>query len=234
MNKNVLNFILLSSLLLLSILGCKKKNDGNNDTTNSNPIWNTLFSDDFNQADGPVDTINKYLVQVACTPHTGIASISSNKLQFSGSGCWAIRYTGSVTNNRIKVSGTFTTGNSFGSFGFTLKGKNLGNNWQQQEFYGAFVMNDTIIIQKYVGMSSSLLAKKYFRLEPNHTFNLVFTLNQSNLTFNIENTFNHSNETITAINSGQLLTGPTVSINGYSSTNSDLLLIDDLKIEISQ
>jgi hypothetical protein len=228
MKKN--NFYACSGVALFLtfflIVQCSKDN-GSTDKIISGK-WFTLFNDDFQRTDGAIG--DNYSVQVECDGN-GVAAILGNKLSFSGSGCWAIRYTGGIVGDTVKASldCEVTRGNP--NFGLTIKSRDLGNNWQQQEFYAVFVGNQGWGISRYQGQASNTLASKAYDVKANHVYKLQLMVMSKDIAAYIEDTADGSKDSIKVTDSDAMLTGTIVGINGYNSAASDSLIFDNFIIE---
>ena len=224
MKKNVITICSVIILLMLIFLQCSK--DNNNSTSIT---WSKIFSDDFQRADGPIG--DSFTPEVSCQGN-GTADIYTDKLRFSGSGCWAIWYNGAVSDNILKVDVTCTTAQGASSyyFGLTARRKKLQAQYEQ-EFYGGLLMNDSISIEKYQGMTADILTSKKYQVVGNHTYKLELIVNGTKLTFNIEDVTTGLKETVTATDTGTPLTGTSIGINGYNMSTSDVFLFDDFEID---
>ena len=224
MKKNVITICSVIILLMLIFLQCSKDNNNSSSIT-----WSKIFSDDFQRADGPIG--DSFTPEVSCQGN-GTADIYTNKLRFSGSGCWAIWYNGTVNENILKVAVSCTTSESSSSnnFGVTAKHKKLPAEYEQ-EFYGGFVMNDSLGIEKCQGMTPAVMVAKAYKIQGNHTYKLEFIVNGTKLTLNIEDVTTGVKETLTATDTGTPLTGTSIGINGYNMSTSDVFLFDDFKID---
>ena len=226
------HFFGLSIILLLFVIlfACKKEE---NNPEDNNPKWETVFFDDFNRPDGEIGT--DYSVQIAFG--SGSTSISNKRLMLEKGGFYAIRYAKPVPDDIIRISLKCTIGeNTTSALGFGVSGKsqNLGTDWEMQELYGGWMyMNDQIGIMKLTGSTlevpEPLIAKPY-DVKINIPYLLEFTIDNMELTLNVTDLNSNITETVSIIDSGNILNGNIISINGYQG-DSDIIFFDDLKIE---
>jgi hypothetical protein len=211
--------------LFLTVQCSKDSGSGGN---NNSLKWNVAFSDDFQRSDGVIG--NNYAVQVECNGN-GVAAVVGNKLSFSGSGCWAIRYTGNIVGDTVRASIDCEIKSGSPSFGLTIKSRDLGNNWQEQEFYAIFVNTLSWGIFKCEGIQPATVASNLYEAKMNHVYKIQLVAKSKDLTAYIEDTFDGWKDSIKTTAYGTLLTGTTVGINGYNSYPSDSLVFDNYKIE---
>ena len=231
MNKSNL-FIFLLAILSMIFYTCKSESptdDGTGDTSE----WQTVFFDDFNRSDGPVGS--NYSVQIE--GGSGALSISNNMLQLSGGKYYAIRYVNEVTNDVIRVSLKCSTTNApSGSyaFGVSARSRYIGDLQESYfESYSGFVSMDadSIAIMKLSGseLPPPLISKAY-DVQENRSYLLELTVNKNDLTFIVKDLITGIAETLNVKDTGSLLTGGSVSINGYQG-EGDVIYFDDFKIE---
>jgi hypothetical protein len=230
MKKKRFSIYALLALLLVFFFSVQCSKDNEPAKKNNVKTWNTIFSDDFQRSDGPVG--DNYEVQVECGGD-GTAAILSNKLIFTGNGCWAVRYTDAVVGDTVRASIECEIKSGNPSFGLTLKNKNLGNNWQEKEFYAIFVNTLSWGIFKSEGgsLSPGTIESKAYEAKTNHVYKIQLVAKSKDLSAFIEDTYDGWKDSIKAAAYGDLLTGTIVGIDGYNSFPSDSLVFDNFKIE---
>jgi hypothetical protein len=230
MKKNLFSGYAIIALLVFFFFSVQCSKDNKSTEENKVKAWSTSFSDDFQRNDGLVG--DNYEVQVECSGN-GTAAILGNKLIFTGTGCWALRYTSSVVGDTIRASIECEIKSGSPSFGLTIKNKNLGNNWQDKEFYAIFVNTLSWGIFKSEGgtLQPGTVDSKVYEAKPNHVYKIQLVAKSKDLAAYLEDTFDGSKDSIKATAYGDLLTGTIVGINGYNSFPSDSLVFDNFKIE---
>ncbi len=223
--KTRIMFLMFQALLPLVILtSCATGTDN----TPTSCAWQTVFSDDFKRADGPIGS--NYTVQV--NTGTGSPVIVGGTMQFNGpADFWAIRYITGVTGDIQRVSMKFIGKNTF-SIGVALKSRDLGNNWAEQEYYMAVVNQTSLSILKSQGSTPAYLSSKDLSITQGHQYQLIFTLDGEELGATCEDLTAGGKTVITATDSGTPNTGTIVSMNGCCLNTEDFILIDDFKVEV--
>lgn len=223
MKKTKLFYVIGLLLPVIFLSACK--------TGTENPApacaWQTTFWDEFQEADGPLGS--NYTLQV--NSGTGSAAIVSKTLELTGPmDYWAIRYTGTVEGDIQRISMKFLSPETF-TIGVAGKSRDLGNNWQQQEFYLA-VMNDTLLtIQKCQGMFPTLLAQQTISVTTGHEYQLALLIDGTALTATIEDLTAGFKFQAAATDTGTPNTGTTVSMNGCCLSATDKIRITEFKVE---
>ena len=231
MNKQIITMnVVFAFLLVFSSLQCSKDKNPvvENNIGNNTITWNTVFSDNFQRADGP--NIGNYSVQVGCDGN-GVASISNVQLKFAGSGCWAIRDSSEVAADTVRVSVAYTIVAGNPGFGIAAKSKNLGNNWVNQEFYLFAADFQGIKIYRCQGTTPVVLISKSYNIQTSHTYKLQLMTINKDLTGYIQDLAGGPKDSLNVTDNGSLLKGTIVSFNGYDNAITDTLLLDDFKIE---
>jgi hypothetical protein len=230
MKKVLFSGYAIIALLVVFFFSVRCSKDNKSTEENKVKAWSTSFSDDFQRTDGLVG--DNYEVQVECDGN-GTAAILGNKLIFTGTGCWAVRYIGTIVGDTIRASIECEIKNGSPSFGLSIKNKNLGDNWQNKEFYAIFVNTLSWGIFKSEGgtLSPGTVESKAYDAKPNHVYKLQLVAKSKDLAAYIEDTFDGSKDSIKVTAYGDLLTGTIVGINGYNSFPSDSLVFDNYKIE---
>jgi len=227
MNKFKLYIIVLAVLPIVFLM-CDTKSP-TDDGTGDTPEWQTVFFDDFNRSDGSVG--GNYSVQIE--GGSGVLSILNSMLQLSGGVYYAIRYVNEVTNEIIRVGIKCTiTAQTSDSCAFSIgaKGKVLGN--VQEGYFGVvWVVKDSIAIYKMsgIGLPPPLISKAY-DVQENRSYLLELTVHKEVLTFIMKDLITGIADTLSIKDTGLLLTGGTVSINGMQG-EGDVIYFDDFKIE---
>ncbi len=234
------------AVLSLSMTSCNKSNPTNNPT---NPAWQTVFSDDFNRADGSIGA--NYSVQIY--PDTGqfagIFSVSNNMARLSRGSFYAIRYVTGVANEVVKVSVKCRIAaapvSSYG-LGVTVKSRSLGDTtWRSQEMYSGYVWVNGFPASTYtdstpdsssgiyrvsgIGLPAPLISHA-FVVKKGGSYLLELTASNNVLTFVATDLTSAFAETLSVTDAGTALTGTTVSINGMQNAG-DTTYFDDFKIE---
>lgn len=209
----------LSIVFLMFLQSCT------DDDTGDTPEWQTVFFDDFNRSDGPVGS--NYSAQIE--NGSGAFSISDNMLQLSGGIYYTIRYVNEFTNDVIRVSiKCSTTSATSDTYGFAVCAKGTGI----QECYGGAVwmVKDTVTILKMTELGYPPLISKAYDVQENRSYLLELTVNKEDLTFILKDLITGISNTWNAKDTGSLLTGGSVSINGIQG-DGDVIYFDDFKIE---
>lgn len=206
-------------IILLIFSNCKKEENTCN--------WATVFFDDFQRTNGTIGT--NYNVQVGCGGN-GQADIHDGKMRFFGSGCWAIRYITTIDNDVQRISAKITPVSGSPQCGIACKGRDLGGNFQNQEFYGGFGSNSGFSIYRCQGTTPAALTSGTLGLTLNHTCLYVLTVEDKKITLMVTDLSNSESASVSITDPNEMLTGNLVSMNGFN-TAGDTLQIDDFKIE---
>lgn len=251
MPDNIKNSAILIAVLSLLFAGCNKSSPTGNTTT---PTWQTVFSDDFNRADGPIganyDSTMMYLnlgpdghtpTQLADPPSrlVGVLSISNNRVRLTGWTIYAIRYVTGVANEVVKISvkcvPPTALSDSF-SVGIVARWKNLSPNpdWGQESYTGG-IGDSGIGILKISGLASPSsmpppLISQYYSLKKGGSYLLELTINKKNLTFVVTDLATNVAQTLNVTDTGATLAGKIVGIGGWQK-GGDTTYFDDFKIE---
>ena len=160
--------------------GCKKS------TSDDNPprdcTWSTVFSDDFNRADGPIGS-NYYEVFSG----TGFADIFSNQLRVSTTNCyWAICYGTEVDGNKTRASIECRIPDTGGPHAFAIGGKFTNAGQIAQTGYLGSVGPGRVSIYKVTGAGyPAEMAGDNYTLLAGHTYLLVLTFDENVFTLTI-------------------------------------------------
>jgi len=214
------------TLLILVYAGCNKKSS--DDNTPRDCTWSTVFSDDFNRADGPIG--NNYFTVFA---GTGSADIFNNQLRVSTTDCyWAICYATEVDGNRTRVSLLGKIPTTEVPHVFAIGGKFTHAGQIDQTGYLGYVGQGRLAIMKVMGAATPTeMAGDNYTLLPGHTYLLVFTFDDNVFTLTVSDQTSKNTISVTATETGTLLTGKGYTINGSTKGGSDVLLFDDYLIE---
>lgn len=230
MKKILVSYFVIFALFSVLFIQCKKDDSP---AIKADIKWASIFSDDFQRADGSIGS--SYSIEAISANGqdlSGIADIYQNQLRISDSCYWAVWHSNQVSYDTLKVSVKCYTNEGASShiFGVTAKHRKLQSKYEQ-EFYAAFAISDTIGIQKCQGMTPLNLVTKYFKIQSNHIYKIELVVINANLTLNIEDITSGLKETLSVTDTGTLLSGTTVGINGNSITNGGVILFDDFLIE---
>ena len=237
MNKSNL-FIIVLAILSMVFYTCKSESP-TDDSTGDTAEWQTVFFDDFNRSDGPVGSNYSADIRSISEGLSFSFSISNNKLKLSGGVMYRIIYVNEVTNDVIRVSLKFSTTPWSGheeygyGFGVIAKGRILNLDLGQQEGYGGFVSADKDLIRIGKITAADPLggdASKAFNVQENRSYLIELTVNREDLVLVATDLSTGIADTLTAKDSGPLLTGGIVSINGIQG-EGDMIYFDDFKIE---
>ena len=233
--------IVLAAVLSVGFLGCESK-ESTPTGPGTTPEWQTVFFDDFNRSDGPVGS--NYSVDIRSTSE-GLSytfSISNNKLKLSGGVMYAIRYVNEVYDGAIRVSVEFSTtpwsGHEEYGYGFAVAAKSRildVDSGQQEAYFGAVSADKDLISISKITAADTLglppaIASKAFDVQENRSYLIELTVNREDLVLVVTDLSTGVADTLTAKDSGPLLTGGIVSINGIQG-EGDMIYFDDFKIE---
>ena len=225
--------IIVLAVLSTVFLTCDKS--PTNDDTGDTAEWQTVFFDDFNRSDGPAGSNYSAHIYIPSEGFSDTLSISNNMLKLSGEIYYAIRYVNEVTNDVVRVSLKCSTTNApSGSYAFGVSARTRDVMQQSyQESYSGFVSmdEDSIAILKLSGseLPPPLISKAY-DVQENRSYLLELTVNKNDLTFIVKDFVTGIAETLNVKDTGSLLTGGIVCINGMQS-EGDVIYFDDFKIE---
>jgi len=218
--------LMLPVLGLVFMLACT---DSSTNSNNGDGAWQTVFSDDFNRADGdPGANWSSQLYPA------GSALIANHKLRVADGQFWAVRYAGTVNQADIRVSARCSTAtiSSATSFAVVARSRNLGNNWMQQEFYmaGAAPASDGISLARYVGSGYQSTTPGTFAMGPNHWYRLSLECDGPALTLIIVDEASGASDSLRVTDTYPALTGTTVSLNGMLGAGEELYF-DDFTVQ---
>jgi hypothetical protein len=202
------------------------------------PTWKTVFSDDFNRADGSLGanySVYHILVTDACT-----LSISNHKALITGGGNWGVQYLAGVPGQTVRVSATIAmTSEPSGYYGVGVTAKDTVG------FYGyiaaAVLLNDinpgvadyTADIAKHSGgrdVPGNALISQAYALKKGGRYLFVFTADGSHLTFVMTDLATNVSQTLSATDTGAALTSDMLGIQGLQYAG-DTTFIENFKIE---
>ena len=235
------NCAFVMAALSLAFTACNKNNPTSSTT---NATWQTVFSDDFNRADGSVGV--NYSVQWY---GGGATSILSNRVRVAGGTNYAIRYLTGVANQVVKVSVKCTTTMApLGGYGLgvTVKSRSLGDTtWMNQEMYSGYVWLIAIPASNYtpalpdssagifrvsgIGLPTPLASQSCV-IKKGGAYLIELIADKNVLTLVVTDLATNSPQTVTVTDAGPALAGTIVSLNGMQ-TDGDTTYFDDFKIE---
>lgn len=227
-------------LVMATLLGCSSDDPLG---PGEDAEWEVVFSDDFDRSNGLPGS--NWDVQVFST--TGVSAtvtVTDNRLAVSGGEYYAMRYADSVTGDTIRVTvvcatmaGPYTgvpdgTGGTTAGCGVVAKSRDVGNNWQFQEAYGAFLNPniDAVSISRWDSGGQTVLASGSYAVGALESHRITLTVEGNRVTMRVEALAGGASTTLTAVDPQPLTVGGIVSMNGAQSVN-DVIFFDDFVVE---
>jgi hypothetical protein len=226
MKNQKIYFLLAGVTFLLLLTTCSKKKSDDNNNLTLNCTWTTVFFDDFQRVDGPVGP--NYRDTLA--GGSGVYGVVGDMLKVTGTGYWGIFYKDSISANIIRVSIKFIGDTGYYA-GVSAKFSNVGI---KESGYAGYLLNSSIVIQKYQVGNTTTLSNKSVTIVPGHQYQITLVVDNAALSVTLEDLTHGTSVGITATDNGTLCIGKAVGINGCCLADGQSILMDDYKVEICQ